>query len=215
MGRVAREDNKAGVATATVTAGGKTLGSFDGNKTLVLNTKDLQAGNVQLAANGKGKLYYFWNSEGLSSDGKVKEEDSFLKVRRTLYDRSGRAIGNKVSQNDLVVVKLTVQSTGGSNVPNVVVSDLLPAGFEIENPRITNSPEMAWIKDATTPEHLDIRDDRIHMFTYATREPKSYYYTVRAVSPGVFKQGPASADAMYNGEYHSYHGSGTVVVARR
>jgi len=35
---------------------------------------------------------------------------------------------------------------------------------------------------------------------------------VRAVSPGVYKMGPVSADAMYNGEYHSYNGAGTVVV---
>jgi uncharacterized protein YfaS (alpha-2-macroglobulin family) len=41
-----------------------------------------------------------------------------------------------------------------------------------------------------------------------------FYYMVRAVSPGVFRMGPASADAMYNGEYHSYNGAGTIVVNR-
>jgi alpha-2-macroglobulin len=35
---------------------------------------------------------------------------------------------------------------------------------------------------------------------------------VRAVSPGVFKMGTVSADAMYNGEYHSYNGGGTLKV---
>ena len=31
---------------------------------------------------------------------------------------------------------------------------------------------------------------------------------VRAVSPGNYKIGPVSANAMYNGEYHSYNGAG-------
>ena len=41
-----------------------------------------------------------------------------------------------------------------------------------------------------------------------------YYYAVRAVSPGIYKMGPVSADAMYNGEYHSYNGAGVVKVVQ-
>jgi len=41
-----------------------------------------------------------------------------------------------------------------------------------------------------------------------------YYYAVRAVSPGIYKMGPVSADAMYNGEYHSYNGAGIVKVVQ-
>jgi len=39
-----------------------------------------------------------------------------------------------------------------------------------------------------------------------------FYYAVRAVSPGIFRMGPASADAMYNAEYHSYNGGGVIKV---
>jgi len=38
---------------------------------------------------------------------------------------------------------------------------------------------------------------------------------VRAVSPGMFRQGPVSADAMYNGEIHSYHGAQSIEVVRQ
>ena len=30
--------------------------------------------------------------------------------------------------------------------------------------------------------------------------------------PGVYHMGPVSADAMYNGEYHSYNGAGVIRV---
>ncbi len=158
-------------------------------------------------------MYYFWQLEGLSSDGKVKEEDSFLKVRKTFYDRSGRQItGTTFDQNDLVVVKISVVTTDKSSVENVVITDILPAGFEIENPRLSETADMQWIKDNATPEHFDIRDDRINLFTTVNAVTKSYYYVVRAVSKGSFVMGPVSADAMYNGEYHSYNGAGTIRV---
>ena len=73
---------------------------------------------------------------------------------------------------------------------------------------------MDWIKKASEPVALDIRDDRIHFFVNATSSQHRYYYAVRAVSLGQFKQGPVSADAMYNGEIHSYHGAQTIRISQ-
>jgi uncharacterized protein YfaS (alpha-2-macroglobulin family) len=67
---------------------------------------------------------------------------------------------------------------------------------------------MDWIKNASEPTALDVRDDRIHFFVDAVASRQNYYYAVRAVSLGQFKQGPVSADAMYHGEIHSYNGRG-------
>jgi alpha-2-macroglobulin len=61
---------------------------------------------------------------------------------------------------------------------------------------------------------LDVRDDRIHLFVDLYNNRQTYYYAVRAVSPGVYRMGPVSADAMYNGEYHSYHGAQTIRVVQ-
>jgi hypothetical protein len=71
---------------------------------------------------------------------------------------------------------------------------------------------MDWIKNASSPTALDVRDDRINLFVNSENLRQDYYYAVRAVSPGVYKMGPVSADAMYNGEYHSYNGAGTIRV---
>jgi uncharacterized protein YfaS (alpha-2-macroglobulin family) len=92
---------------------------------------------------------------------------------------------------------------------------MLPAGFEIENPRTKEIPGMDWIKDSYTPTALDVRDDRINLFVDLNNMRQTYYYAVRAVSPGLFKQGPVSAEAMYNGEYHSYNGAGTIRVTAK
>jgi uncharacterized protein YfaS (alpha-2-macroglobulin family) len=91
----------------------------------------------------------------------------------------------------------------------------LPAGFEIENPRTKELPGMDWIKNASEPTAFDVRDDRIHFFVDASSFKQTYYYAVRAVSLGQFKQGPVSADAMYNGEIHSYHGAQPIKVVNK
>jgi hypothetical protein len=89
------------------------------------------------------------------------------------------------------------------------------AGFEIENPRTKEIPGMEWIKDANTPTALDVRDDRINLFVDVKSSRQIYYYAVRAVSPGNYRMGPVSAEAMYNGEYHSYNGAGVIKVSKK
>jgi hypothetical protein len=211
LGKLARKTN-AGSARAQVKVGGSVLGTL-GEKDLVLTGSQIVNKNLTLQLEGNGGLYYFWQAEGLSTSTAVTEEDSYLRVRKTFFDRFGNPLaGNTFKQNDLVVIKITLATTDGSDVENVVITDMLPAGFEIENPRISEMAEMSWADKAAHPEHFDVRDDRINLFTTATGSPRSYYYVVRAVSTGTFRMGPVSADAMYNGEYHSLNGAGTIRV---
>ncbi|CAA9261677.1 MAG: Alpha-2-macroglobulin [uncultured Cytophagales bacterium] len=211
LGKLARKTN-AGTATAQVKAGGAVLGTLDKGD-LVLKGSQIVNKNLTVQTEGNGGLYYFWQAEGLSTSTTVTEEDSYLRVRKTFFDRFGNPLaGNTFKQNDLVVIRITLATTDGSDVENVVITDMLPAGFEIENPRISEMAEMTWAEKAARPEHFDVRDDRINLFATATDTPRSYYYVVRAVSTGTFRMGPVSADAMYNGDYHSIHGAGTIRV---
>jgi uncharacterized protein YfaS (alpha-2-macroglobulin family) len=211
IGKLARNANNATI-TADIKVNGKSVGKA-GDKPLKLNTKQLGGTAVDISTSGNGRLYYYWQSEGISTSGAYKEEDNYLKVRKKFYDRYGRAIsGSSFKQNDLVIVEITLEKLYSGSVDNIVITDMLPAGFEIENPRTKEIPGMDWIKESSTPEALDVRDDRINLFVDLFTPKQKYYYAVRAVSPGVYKMGPVSADAMYNGEYHSYNGAGTVRI---
>jgi uncharacterized protein YfaS (alpha-2-macroglobulin family) len=97
---------------------------------------------LNITTAGNGKLFYFWEMEGIPTVGTNKEEDNFLEVRRTYKDRYGKVYNNMFFQNDLVVVEISITKfTNGISVPNVAISDLLPAGFEIENARINEIPQ--------------------------------------------------------------------------
>ncbi|AYA37278.1 alpha-2-macroglobulin family protein [Hymenobacter oligotrophus] len=212
LGKVARQNKNSTVTATLAETGGKVLGQYKGPQNLTVNNVANRRLSLQTA--GMGPLYYFWTLEGISRTGQVREEDQYLQVRRQFLDRTGQPLGRaEFRQNDLVVVKITLQAADyAGEVPNVAITDLLPAGLEIENPRIGAVRELTWATDAATPDYLDVRDDRINLFTTATPQPKSFYYLARAISKGTFKLGPVSADAMYNAEYHSYAGAGVVQV---
>ena len=209
LGKIARRA-RASTATATIAAGGKTLGQFDGKD---LTVKGVASYQLLLKAIGSGPLYYFWQLEGVSAHGRVVEEDRYLKVRRYFADRTGKPLaGTTFKQNDLVLVVIALQSADAAGeVKNVAITDLLPAGLEIENPRLGVQRDIA-LPGLATPDYLDVRDDRLNIFTTATPQVKVFAYLARAVSKGTFQLGPVSAGAMYNAEYHSYNGAGVVRV---
>ncbi|HLY68295.1 MAG TPA: MG2 domain-containing protein [Puia sp.] len=213
LGKINRAAAKSNI-TAEIKANGKIIGSTNGPD-LRLTSLQLKGTDIDISTHGNGKLYYFWETEGISGSGAYKEEDNYLKVRKHFFDRNGRLIsGNTFKQNDLIIVQITLEKSYRNDVDNIVITDMLPAGFEIENPRTKEIPGMDWIKNESSPTATDVRDDRINLFVNAYDDKQTYYYAVRAVSPGIYTMGPVSADAMYNGEYHSYNGGGTIKVTQ-
>ena len=96
---------------------------------------------------------------------------------------------------------------------NIVVTDMIPSGFEIENPRITDEREMTCIK---INRHLIISISVMTVSISILLQAKQHAITItlRAVSTGSFIMGTVSADAMYNGEIHSYSGAGRVHIIK-
>jgi alpha-2-macroglobulin len=212
IGKIARKAAKSNI-TGQVKGNGKSLAQFN-NNTITLTTEQLKGEKLSIEAQGTGSVYYFWESEGISKNGTYIEEDSYIAVRKAFFDRNGNRINsNTFKQNDLVLVEISIMALKDEFIENVAISDILPAGFEIENPRITTLPPgMSYPNSRNSPDYIDVRDDRINLYVDVSTYKKYYYYMVRCVSPGTFKMGPVGADAMYNGEYHSYSGGGEVVI---
>ncbi len=212
MGKIARMASASNIK-GSVKIGGKTVQNFD-NTDLHIPLKTIGNKSIELLTEGSGQLYYYWETEGITSDGSYLEEDNYLKVRRRYFNRSGQLVTNNTfSQNDLVLVEVSLAGLTSQYIENIAISDILPACFEIENPRLTVLPPgMNFPNKRRTPEYMDIRDDRIIFFTGANNYTRYFYYLVRVVSKGTFNTGPVGADAMYNGEYHSYHGGGVIKV---
>lgn len=191
--------------TATIKNGTQNY-TFTG-KELALS---LTSNTVSISTQGSGSLYYFWSTEGISYTP-PKDVDAGLQIRRTFYDRTGKEIKNNTfTQNDLIICKITVAALEGKQIPNVAISELLPAGFEIESPRLKDLPNIK-IDLGDNPDYMDIRDDRLLLYTDASKT-KTFYYMVRAVTVGEFILPPIGAEAMYAPEYHSYNGNQRIKI---
>jgi uncharacterized protein YfaS (alpha-2-macroglobulin family) len=214
MGKAAKRASESDVKVEMV-VDGKVVNTF-GKGTSNFSANDFLGKKVTLRASGKGNTYFGWDTEGIQVNGKITEEDNNMKVRRNYFDRFGAPItDNKFKQGDLVVCQIAL--TGGPRtVDNVAISDLIPAGFEIENPRLRTSADLEWVDKKLTklyPQYVDIRDDRILLFTSAApNKTYYYYYMMRVVNTGNYRLAPIGAEAMYDPNYRSYHGAGLVKV---
>lgn len=171
---------------------------------------------VTITMKGQGRVYYSLVTEGIRSDGGVKIEDKNLQVRRELLDRNGSPVNlTAIRQNDLIVVRITLNA-GVDQLEYIAITDLLPGGFELENPRITEATNYAFIKDPSTAQYLDIRDDRLNLYTgiKGGKRQMHFYYAVRAVTQGSFQYAPIVAEAMYDASYYSASGGGKIRVTK-
>src|SRR5690606_30596623 len=67
LGKLAKEANRATV-TASLSVNDKTVAQFN-SATISLSAKQLGGNTVQISTSGAGKLYYYWQAEGVSATG--------------------------------------------------------------------------------------------------------------------------------------------------
>ena len=158
-----------------------------------------------------------------------------LAVNRSFLTKRGEAYaGPGFAQGDSYVADLTI--TCERDLRNVVVVDMLPAGFEIENPRLDpdtlpgdafkdgirasgkpkNREEQEGqdrSKEPLVASYLDVRDDRIAIaLDTLPKGAHHFYYVLRGVSPGKYQHPPASAECMYDAEVHANSASAVAEV---
>ena len=127
-----------------------------------------------------------------------------IAVRRIIKDETGTVVeNNKFQHGESYLVELHLKCP--TNLKNVIVSDLLPAGFEIENPRLdANLPvaeqaEAGDTRGTARPEYLEIRDDRLIAAFNELNQGRHVYRTlVRAVTAGTFQHPGVHAECMYD-----------------
>lgn len=209
---------------ALVLAARYQLNDTKGDWTAQVKTPD---GNVDLKSGQKQHLYVDSRDlkEGIvastSSDhplymratlvgypiSKPSNVSNTLHIEREWLTTDGAPVNPaNIKHGDLIVVHLKVTST--ARVPDALVVDLLPAGFEIENQNLgktsmalkdlTGLSSLVEKVQKTEIKHQEYRDDRyvaaIDVDSYGTRD---LVYIARAVSPGHFRVPMAMVESMY------------------
>ncbi len=166
-----------------------------------LNVEDtgLTGKTLTLKNTGAAPSFYFLMTEGTPLAKSTKSTSHGLNIERSFRDASGKELNlTNVPQGSLAVVTLTISATK-ETVRNVVVVDVLPSGFEIENPRLASRGQLGFDPNITlSPQYQDIREDRLLVFCDAIEGSQTFSYTVRAVTPGRFVIPNAFAEALYD-----------------
>jgi alpha-2-macroglobulin len=219
LGKFYRTQEKADY-TGTISVGNRTRVNFDPKGTSI-SAADWGGQTVTVKITGKGTAYVNWEASGIPTTPPVlKAESVGMEISREYLDENGQPVAlDKVPQGSLVIVKVRMRAID-KPIDNVVMADLLPAGLEIENPRLLTSARPAWIdQKSKPPQYMDVRDDRMlcfqTVFTYPFADTPAFYYATRAVTAGTFVLPPVKAEAMYDPSFRAISDPGKITIVER
>ena len=198
--------------TGILTLNGEHFADFDATETRYAD-KAWDGTRVQLSVKGEGSCYYYWSAFGIQRDSFIEEYERELQVRRRYFNKDGEERTGTFAHGELLIAEVNVKALT-ANLENVVVVDMLPTGFEIENPRLESRAGIPWLKAQDfKPDYIDIRDDRLIFFgTFPRQRERKFYYALRAVTQGEFTLPPIVAEAMYDTTKSAVTGSMRIAV---
>ncbi len=181
----------------------------DGKETLAqkgfqISYKKSELSQKQTITNkSKDPVLYYLSASGEPKDPSKLPNEGF-KIERALYTLDGTPadLSNiKPGDTFVVVFEGTLLHQGAHEV---VVLDLLPAGFDIEEVNIgwfLLEEKLSWLKDLSYLLRVEKRDDRYFAITHMDKiGPFKMGYIVRAANPGKYIYPSTVVESMYHPE---------------
>ena len=174
---------------------------LDPGKPLVFPLED---GCTEIEVLCEGRLYGLMEVSGFRIDSTGARIPDLTLARSILDADTGKPV-KTFRQGG--VYEVVLKGNAGRTLENLLVTDVVPGGFEIENPRLGAATPRRFLR--RQPDHLEIRDDRVLLFaSRPVRGKFTYAYRVRAVFPGVFRQHPFVAETLYEAGVRTRDGGG-------
>lgn len=146
---------------------------------------------------------------------------SVIKVERALYGTDGKPwTPRALKEGEALIVRVSI--TADRDMPDALLTDLLPAGLEIENFNLGDAKQWAGVVvdgidiaergDSAEVRHEEFRDDRyVAALKLDAGSTARVFYLVRAVTPGNYTVPPPLVEDMYRPDLR---GVGKAVPAR-
>ncbi|MFQ2482659.1 alpha-2-macroglobulin family protein [Aeromonas caviae] len=183
-------------------------GSLSGSAPLQQGAPEALAASA-VTNEGKGSLYVQRTLIGYPEQAPTRLSQG-ISVTRSWFNSDGQPFDpTKVKVGDLVVVRLNVSSE--SAVPDALLVEMVPAGFELENPALGNSIKLEELSIEGKPawqsewndylKHQEFRDDRYTAaLDLSEGSNQQLVYLMRAVTPGRYQVPPTQVEDMYRPE---------------
>lgn len=196
-----------GVSAPTLTVDGKAVAALEGKGGAQWTwslSRATQARTLALGGDPGAGLYAVVTVAGQKPTAKAPSGMNGVVIRREWLDGDGDPIDRRrIPLGEALYVRLTVENPLSLDTQNLAVVDRVPAGFEIENPRLGRGALPDWVDpdQQWRLDHMDVRDDRLAVFgALPARTRVEVVYMVRAVTAGTFTAPETWAEAMYDPE---------------
>lgn len=214
LGKLGRGRSDAPAYWGSVLVGGDVLKRFNSGGPFVLSNggADWAGKQITVTVTGAGKAHVALRAGGLATSTLAPPSSDGLEVSRILHRPDGSKLQGGTERGSLVVTAVHVKAVRA--VDYVAVVDRLPAGLEIESPRLSPQADgLDWLKEQREADFTDVRDDRIMFFTdLAAGEERTFYYASRAVTEGRFVLPHVEAEAIYDPSVSARAGGGRFEV---
>ena len=176
---------------------------------------DLIAAPMIVQNNGGSEIDGVLTTIGIPTDNMPATSNGY-RIERTLYTLEGEEVDlDNIIQNTRLVVLLRVTPERKLR-GRLMVSDPLPAGFEIDNPHLLRAGDISsldWLELDNSAQHTEFREDRfLAAVDWQTQKSFQLAYIVRAISPGEFMQPAASVEDMYRPDLRARTAQGRITI---
>lgn len=175
---------------------------------------------IRITNTGDAPVQAVISVSGAPATPEPAAENGF-KIERSYHTLDGKPADiTKARQNDRFAVVLKI-TEAKPEYGQIMIADYLPAGFEIDNPRLVSSGDtgtLDWIEDGEEPQNAEFRDDRFNAAVERASDDSPVFtvaYIVRAVSPGKYVLPQAFVEDMYNPSRYGRTATGTLEISAR
>lgn len=167
------------------------------------------ARGVQFAPQGEAPMYASLEVAGIPRSAPEPDART-LSVERSWYTTDGKPwTPRALKEGEALIVRVAI--TANSDMPDALLTDLLPAGLEIENFNLGDAKQWADVvvdgigiserSSSADVKHEEFRDDRyVAALALSSGSKAQLYYLVRAVTPGTYTVPPSLVEDMYRPE---------------
>ncbi len=205
---------------ASITLGGKTESAPEQRLwSRQLSVAELNAG-VTVQPTSAAAIFATLDVAGIPQKAPAADP-SQIDVRRSYFTTDGKPwTGDQLKEGDTLIVELSIEAR--MDIPDALVTDLLPGGLEVENLNLGGAQQWAGVvidgidldqhASAAEVQHEEYRDDRYAAALKLSRGDKAHvFYLVRAVTPGSYVVPPPLVEDMYR---PAVRGIGNVTPAK-
>ena len=175
------------------------------------------AGAIQITNTGARETILTLTTFGVPEQPEPKGGNGYA-IGRMYMTLDGVPVNpSSVVSGTRLVTVLTVQPFGGGEA-RLMVNDPLPAGFEIDNPNLLRSGDIAaleFVEVLNDTETTEFREDRfLAAVDWRSNDRFQLAYLVRAITPGDYHHPAASVEDMYRPEFRAHTDAGRITVTQ-